>query len=328
MRRAFCTFSKQFQVLLLALGCVLHAHAADDYPSASRPIRIVMPFAAGGSGDVVARLLAQKMGENMKATIIVDNKGGAGGSLGAMDVAKAAPDGYNLLMGTSSTHGINPAIYSSLKYDAYKDFSFISPVALSEYALVVPAASPFRTVADLVNASKTQPIRYSSSGNGTTSHLAAALLATRTGADFVHVPYKSSPQALTDLIGGQVDFHITNTAAVVPYEQTGKLRILATTAKQRAAVTKNVPTMVESGVKDYEIIGWWALFAPANTPAAILDRLNLEVQKALADPALREKMTSIGADPFYLSRKDTQTFIAGELHKFKAIVDAAGAKID
>ena len=328
MRQRTRVLAAGLGVLLIATGGLRAAHA-QDYPSPAKPIRIVMPFAAGGSGDVVARLLAQKMGDNMKTPIIIDNKGGAGGSLGAMDIAKSPPDGYNLLMGTSSTHGINPAIYSSLKYDAYKDFTFISPVALSEYALVVPADSPYHSVAELVAAAKAgKDIRYSSSGNGTTSHLAAALFATRTGANFIHIPYKSSPQALTDLIGGQVDFHITNTSAVLPYEQTGKLHILATTAKQRAEVTKNVPTMIEAGVKDYEVIGWWAMFAPAGTPAPILDRLNLEMKKALADPVLKEKMSSIGADPFYLSRADTQAFIAAELKKFKAIVDAAGAKID
>lgn len=328
MRQRIRALAAGLGALALAAGVLPTAHA-EEYPNPSKPIRIVMPFAAGGSGDVLARLLAQKMGDNMKATVIVDNKGGAGGSLGAMDIAKSAPDGYNLLMGTSSTHGINPAIYSSLKYDAYKDFSFISPVALSEYALVVPTDSPYKSVGELVAAARQgKDIRYSSSGNGTTSHLAAALFASRSGANFTHIPYKSSPQALTDLIGGQVDFHITNTSAVIPYEQTGKLKILATSARQRAAVTKNVPTMIEAGVKDYEVIGWWAMFAPAGTPAPVLDRLNLEMKKALADPALKEKMSSIGADPFYLSRADTQAFIAAELKKFKAIVDTAGAKID
>lgn len=178
---------------LLSIGAVTLplAHAADPYPV--RPIRVVMPFSAGGPGDALARLLTQKMADNMKATFIVDNKPGAGGSIGAMDVAKSPPDGYSILMGTSSTHGINPAIYSSLRYDAMKDFAPITTVALSEYALVVPANSPYKSVAELVAASKTSPLKYASSGNGTTSHLGAALLEARTQAGLIHIPYKSSP---------------------------------------------------------------------------------------------------------------------------------------
>lgn len=317
------TFFKGLLASSFALALTVHAQ---DYPN--RPIRIVVPFVAGGATDILARLLGERMGQSMRQPFVVENKAGAGGTVATSEVAKAPADGYTLLMATSSTHGINPAVYKSLKYDALKDFAPISTVALSEYALVVPASSPYRSVAELLQGNAKKQLSFASNGNGTTSHLASALFAIRTGTEFIHVPYKASSPAMTDLMGGQVDFLIDNTSTALQNATSGRLRILATTGRERAAASKDVPTMRESGVKDFEVTGWWALMAPAGTPPSIVERLYKEVQKAVADPEAQKRMSSMGNDPMIKSPAETRAFIETEMKKFKTIATAIQLQLD
>ncbi len=313
--------------LLLALGLSIGTAAcAADYPA--KPIRMIVANTAGGASDILARLISGPMSDSMGVPVIVENKPGAGQTIGTAEVARAQPDGYTILLATSSSHAINPAVYKNLPYDALKDFSPVTTLALSEYALVVPSSAPHKTVADLVASNKSKQLTFASNGNGTTSHLASALLAIRSGQEFIHVPYRSSSPAMTDLMGGQVDFLIDNTATAVQNAQTGKLRILATSGAQRAAITKDIPTMQEAGVPDYEVTGWWAVLAPAGTPKDIVERLNKEVAKAVAVPSVKETMSGMGNDPVIKSPEETLAFIQGEMKKYGDIAKAINLQID
>lgn len=315
------------RVALMAavLAVSLPSHA-DNFPS--KPIRFVVPFAPGGASDVLARLVGQHMGQSMKQSIVVDNKLGAGGSIATAEVARSAPDGYTILMATSSTHGINPAIYKKLPYDAVKDFAPITTLTLSDYALVVPATSPYKTIQELIAGNKRKQLSYASNGTGTTSHLASALLGIRAGTEFMHIPYKASTPAMTDLMGGQVDFLIDNTSTAQQNLPTGKLRILATTGKQRGESSKNIPTMLESGVPDYEVVGWWAFLAPAGTPKAVVDRLHDEFAKAVEVPEVKARMVSMGYPPLIKTPAETASFISSEMDKFKRIAQAINLQLD
>lgn len=310
----------------IALCAAMAGNALAAYPD--HPIRMVLPYVAGGNTDVLARLLAERMGRSLKQSIVVDNKPGAGGSIATAEVARSKPDGYTILLGTSSTQAINPAVYPKLPYDAVKDFSPIGMVALSEYALAVPASSPYRTIEDLLRRGKQQPLRYASNGNGTTSHLASALLTMKAGLNATHIPYKGSTPAMTDLMGGQVDFLIDNTSTVLTQLPSGKIRLLATTGSKRADVTKNVPTLREAGLKDYEIIGWWVLEAPAGTPASIIDTLHKELALAMEDPEMRKRLDQLGMPPYVLTPEKTTEFIKADLAKFKGIAKAINLSLD
>jgi tripartite-type tricarboxylate transporter receptor subunit TctC len=300
--------------------------AAEDYPA--RPVRVVIPFTPGGGSDSLGRLVAQKLSESFKQQFIVENKPGAGGSIGTREVASAAPDGYTLLIGTSSTHGINPWIYPNLGYDALKDFAQVSMLATTEYSLSVPASLPVKSVAELIKLGQSTPTNYASSGNGTTSHLAAALFASYSKAPFVHVPYKSSAPGLTDLLGGQVAFMFDNVSVHLPHAQSGKLRILATSGTQRTRVTPTVPTLIESGIAGYEMVGWFCVLAPAGTPPTILDKLNRAISKLLAEPEVAGKLRMVGNEPFAASPDETRAYIAKQLAQYRKVVEAAGAKVE
>jgi tripartite-type tricarboxylate transporter receptor subunit TctC len=312
---------------LLCMSATL-AQAQDSFPH--RPIRIVVPFTAGGATDVIARLVAHKMSEGLKQPVMVENKPGAGGSLSSREVARSEPDGYTLLLGTSSTHGINPWVYTKLGYDVEKDFAPITILATTEYALAVNPASPAKSMGDLLKIAKAQaqtPMAYGSAGMGTTSHLAASLLGTLSKTPFNHVPYKGGDPARNDLLGGQVPFIFDNVSTLLPYAASGKLRILATTGLTRAAVTKDYPAMAET-VPSYEIIGWFALLAPAGTPQPIIDTLNREAVKALNLADVQERLRAIGNEPSPMSPAQTKSFIAAQLKQFKGMVEMAGARVD
>ena len=315
-----------YAAVLFAFASALHA-ADEVYPS--RRITLIIPFGAGGATDFLGRLLAQKMSASMGQPFVVENRPGAGGSIGSLEVARAPANGYTLLLGTSSTHGINPWIYK-LPYDVAKDFAPISMIATTEYALSVnPKFNPgITTIKDLLNLGKSRPTTYASTGNGTTSHLGAALFAKITKTDFVHVPYKSQAPAQIDLLSGQVDFMVDNVSTVLPQAKADKLRILATTGRTRTTVTSEVPTMIEAGVADYEIVGWFVLLAPAGTPDAVVNVLNAEAVKALNLPDVRERMLADGNNSFPASAAVTKAYLASQLAKFKAVVDAAGARVD
>lgn len=312
-------------LLAVALTACASAQAA-KYPD--KPITIVVANTPGGASDILARLISQPMSQDMGVPVIVENRPGAGQTIGTAEVARAAPDGYTILLATSSSHAINPAVYKKLPYDASKDFSPITTLALSEYALAVPISSPYKSVAELLQGNKRQELRFGSNGSGTTSHLASELFAMRMGTKFLHIPYRSSAQAETDLLGGQIDFLIDNTSTVLQNAQTGKLRVLATTGAKRADISKDFPTMQESGVPDYEVTGWWTVLAPAGTPRPIVDQLNAEIAKIVARPDVKERMERMGNNPVIKSPEETRKFIDEEMKKYADIAKAIHLSID
>ncbi len=296
----------------------------------TRSIKIVIPFGAGGGTDVIGRFLAQKLTENLGQTVVVDNRPGAGGSLGSAEVARAPADGYTILLGSSSTHGINPGMYAKLPYDPLKDFEPIGLIATNLFVMSVPNDSPVKTVADLVRLSQASPGQYdyASSGNGTTSHLAAALFVHMSGAKLTHIPYKSNVPGLTDLMAGRVAMMFDNITAMQRQISAGMIRPIATTGLKRNVALKDVPTLDESGVKGYDLQGWFCFLAPAGTPIDIVTRLNQALVKVIAMPEVTEKLIAFGADPETSTPQELKNLIASEIIKYKKIIDIAGAKVE
>jgi len=296
----------------------------------TRSIKIVIPFGAGGGTDVIGRFLAQKLTENLGQTVVVDNRPGAGGSLGSAEVARAPADGYTILLGSSSTHGINPGMYAKLPYDPLKDFEPIGLIATNLFVMSVPNDSPVKTVADLVRLSQASPGQYdyASSGNGTTSHLAAALFVHMSGAKLTHIPYKSNVPGLTDLMAGRVAMMFDNITAMQRQISAGMIRPIATTGLKRNVALKDVPTLDESGVKGYDLQGWFCFLAPAGTPIDIVTRLNQALVKVIAIPEVTEKLIAFGADPETSTPQELKNLIASEIIKYKKIIDIAGAKVE
>ena len=327
------SLARNIATALLATVCtgfLCASASAQTTPWPSRPIKMVIPFGAGGGTDVIGRFLAQKFSEGLGQTVVVETRPGAGGSLGSAEVARAPADGYTILLGSSSTHGINPGMYAKLPYDPLKDFEPIGLIATNLFVMSVPKDSPVKTVADLVRLSQAAPGQYdyASSGNGTTSHLAAALFVSMSGAKLTHIPYKSNVPGLTDLMAGRVAMMFDNITAMQRQISAGTIRPLATTGLKRNAVLQDVPTLDEAGVKGYDLRGWFCLLAPAGTPAAIVNRLNQELVRVIALPEVSEKLVSLGADPETSSPKELQTLIAAEIIKYKKIIDLAGAKVE
>lgn len=277
--------------LCVALGVPLAA-IAQDYPG--KAVRLVVAYPPGGAVDQVARLLAERLTASLGQTVIIDNKAGAGGLIGSDVVAKAAPDGYTLLLGTVSSHAIAPSVYRKMPYDPVADFAPISLVALTPYIITVNANVPARTLAELIALAKAKPdtLNFGSSGNGTTPHLAGELFNTMAGTRINHVPYKGSAPMVNDLLGGQVQVAFDNT--VIPNIKAGKLRGLAVTGPARLAAVPDIPTAVEAGLPGYEAVGWMGLYAPKGTPAPIVARLAADTAKAMALPEVREKLNAMG----------------------------------
>ena len=302
--------------------------ASSDYPS--KKISIVVPFAAGGAADLLARLVADKMTASMGQVVVVENRPGGGGSIGSAEVARAAPDGYTLLLGTSSTHGINPWVFK-LPYEVRRDFTPVTTLGFTDYALTInPKTHPgVSSVSELLRlSSANKPLAYATMGNGTTSHLASALLSKKTNTPLTHVPYKAQSQAQTDLLGGRVDFFIDNLSSVIPQAKAGSLKILATTGPNRSAAALGAPTVAEQGVPGYEIVGWFALFVPAGTPEPVVAKLNAEVSKAMQNADVRARLATVDIRPVLMSPAESGTFITSQLANFRALVEMAGAKAE
>lgn len=314
--------------VVLVLGFIFASQAADE-PFPTRRITLIVPFGSGGATDQIGRLLAQKMSAGLNQPVVVENRPGAGGSIGSLEVARAQANGYTLLLGTSSTHGINPWIYK-LPYSVIKDFSPVSMLATTEYAVSInPKIHPtINSIQQLTQLARSRQITYGSAGNGTTSHLGGALYTKLSETNFVHVPYKTPASVLTDLLGGQVDFTVDNVSTVLPHIKTGKLRALATTGKTRESVLAGTPTMQESGVPGYELVGWFVLLAPTGTPEAVINRLNAEAVKALNQPDMREKLLADGNKPMPSTPNEAKSYLDAQLSQFKLAVDAADAKIE
>ena len=324
--------------LAAALAAVLApSGAAAQAAWPSKAVRIVVPFAAGGTTDILARSLAPELQKAFGQPFVVDNKPGAGGNTGAADVAKSAPDGYTLLMATVGTHAINAALYPKMPFDPVKDFAPITLMAGVPNVFVInPALAAkygINTVADFIKVAKANPGKFNmaSSGNGTSIHLSGELFKSMSGTYMVHFPYRGSGPALIDLIGGSMDLMFDNLPSALPQIKAGKLKGLAVTSARRSDAIPELPTIAEAGgaaLKGYEASSWFGLMAPAGTPPEIVARLQQETAKALGNPALKERLQAQGAIPSGISSADFVAFIAAETRKWAAVVKASGAKVD
>ncbi|MFC5066866.1 Bug family tripartite tricarboxylate transporter substrate binding protein [Flaviflagellibacter deserti] len=313
---------------LAAIASLLAIPAeAQTFPT--RAITLIIPFPAGGSTDLVGRLVAEKMSTLLGQQVVVDNRGGAGGNIGSAAVAKAEPDGYTILMGTVATHALNPALYTKMPYDAAKDFAPISLLVTVPNVLVVHPSVPANNVKELIDLVKKEPGKYSyaSSGNGTPLHLSGELFKSLAGVDIVHVPYKGAGPALIDVLGGQVPIMFDNLPSSTQHIKDGKLKGLGVTTKERSAVFPDMPAIAET-LPGYETYTWNALFAPAKTPADVVARLNDAANKAIADPKVKAKLAEFSATTVGSTPEELQKHVEAELAKWAPIVKASGAKVD
>jgi len=312
---------------LLAAG-IAPVAAQETFPS--KPLRFVVPFPPGGATDIIARDLGARLADAWRQQVVIDNRGGANGIIGTEIVARARPDGYTLVMGSAGTHSMNPGLYSKLGYDARKDFVAVALGANLTNLLVVHASLPARTVQELIALSKSKPgsVKYASTGNGSAQHLSAELLKAMTGADLTHVQYKGAGAFLIDVAGGQVEMSITALTATLPFVQTGKMRALGVASSTRSPALPDVPTIAESGVPGYESNNWVGLFAPAGTPAAIVNRLNAEIVRIQTSADMKARLLSQGGDYAPLSAAQFGAFQAAEIAKWGKVIRAIGAKLD
>ena len=309
-------------LLILLASCAL----AQDYPN--RPVRLIVTVPPGGAADFIARLVGGKLGDALGQPVLVENRGGAGGTIAADAVAKAAPDGYTLLQNSITTHGVGPHLYSKLPYDPVKDFSAVSGLALLPLIMAVNAELPARTVNDVVALAKKENLNFASSGNGGAPHMAAELFKSVTGAPITHVPYKGSGPAVADLVGGRVQIMFDAAPSLIAHIRAGKLRVLAAASAERNRLLPEVPTFAELGHPRVAVSLWYGLLAPAATPAAIVTRLNAEVAKILQSADVREKLAAQGAEPMPGTPQAFASFMREEMAKWAPVVKQAGVKLD
>lgn len=327
--RFFHFVSGAVGALLAAVFLIGQAHA-QPYPS--RPVKVIVPFGAGSASDITARLLSEKLGESMGANFVVENRTGAGGNIGTDAVAKADPDGYTLSYTAIGPLAINKTLFSKMPYDPETDLEPISLFAVLPNLLVVnPSKIPVKNVQEFIAYAKAHPgeVNYSSIGNGSSQHLAAVQLELATGIKMKHVPYRGGPQMMTDLIKGEVPVTFQNIPTVLGPLGTGQIKVLAITTAKRNKVLPDIPTMQEEGVKNFDSSAWFGFLAPKGTPVAILDKLNAETVKVLADSNVSKRMIEIGAEPSPMSRAQFKAFIAAEVVKWRKVIEDAGVpKID
>ena len=312
----------------LCVLCVSGLALAQPYPT--KPIRFVVPYPAGGPLDTVARLLGQKVAEGTKQPVIVDNKPGAGGNIGADAVAKSPPDGYTILMGAVATHAINPTLYASIPYDPVKDFIPVTQVASTPNVLVVNPSVPASNVREFIAYAKSNPgkLNFGSGSPGSAGHLAGELFKTMAGVEMTHVPYKGAAPAMNDLIGGQIQLMFDNLASSLGQVRAGRIKALAVTTAKRTALAPELPTVAESGLPGFDISTWFGIFVPAGTPREAVDRLHAEFTRALAAPDVREKMLALGAEPVGNRPEEFAAYIRAEADKYARVIKASGARAD
>ena len=301
---------------------------AQAYPA--KPIKLVVPFPPGGPLDLAGRAIGQKLQEAWGQPVVIENRPGAGGNIGADAVAKSAPDGYTLVMGALSTHAVNPHLFAKMPYDALKDFAPVTLVAVTPNVLVLNPAVPAANVRELVALAKASPgkLSFASGSNGSAGHLAGELFKTLAGIDIVHVPYKGGAPAMQDLLGGQVQFMFDNLANSTAQLKAGKLKAFAVTTARRSAFAPELPTMAEAGVPGFDISTWYGILAPAGTPPDIVKKLNAEIVRILATEDIRDKLKAQGAEPSPTSPEEFAAFIRAEWTKYAKIVKDSGAKVD
>ena len=306
-----------------AIACASAAFASGDYPA--RPIRMVVPFAAGGVSDITARVLTAKMQESLGQRLIVDNRGGAGGMIGTDIVAKAAPDGYTIVLASNGTHAVVPHLYKKVPYDPIRDFAPVGMVSIAPQVLAVNKDLPIKSVKDLIAYAKTKPgaLTYGSSGNGSTGHISAEMLAAMGGVQLTHVPYKSASAAYPDVFAGRVTMVFDSPMSMTQHLKADRLRALAVTTPRRTASMPELPTMSEAGLNGYSMALWIGVFAPAATPPAIVARLNKELNRALGTQDVREQMAQQGAEVVTGTPGDLLAAVKGDLKRVGEIVKAA-----
>lgn len=324
-------FKKLMQMLVGALSLSILAGAgnaaAADYPG--KPVRLLVGYSAGGATDVIARLVAQKLSTQMGQQFIVENKPGANGNIAAELVARAVPDGLTLYV-AAINNTINASLYNNLSFNFERDFAPVSLIATVPNILVVHPSVPAKNVKEFIEFAKKKPgeINFASSGSGSSIHMSGELFKMMTGVDMLHVPYKGSAPAVTDLLGGRVQAMFDNAPSALPNVQNGRLRALAITSAKRSEALPDLPTMIEAGLPGYEVNSWFALVAPANTPREIVARLNEEVNKALRNPDVRASLAKLGADPSGSTPEQLRTFISSETARWAKVVKTSGAKVD
>ncbi len=321
------TLSRRAFIAAAAAGTVAGpAWSEDKWPS--KPINYIVPFPAGGTTDILARLIAQKLGPALDTAVIIENKGGAGGSVGSEVAARAAPDGYTIVGGTISSHAINVSLYPKIGYDPVKSFVPITLIGTNPTVLVVNQASPYKTLADVIAAAKAgKHLTSASAGSGTSQHLSLELLKSKAGIDITHIPYKGSGPAIQDTIAGQVDMMFDTTVVAGPHIESGRLRALAVTSAKRLPTMPNVPTVAET-VPGYEVISWQAIFAPAGTPEPIVVRLHNEIAKILREPEIQERIAKLGMQGADLSTEQIAAFQRAEVAKWAAVIKSAHIKVE
>ncbi len=325
MRRVLCA---AMLVAASFIATVIQAAQRFDYPT--RPVRLIVPFATGGSVDISSRILAGPLSEILGQQIVVDNRAGASGSIGANMVAKAAPDGYTLLAGSSGSVTANRAVYSKLPYDSLRDFVPISMINVTPMVVVTYAGLPVTSIRDLIELARTQPgkVTVASAGIGSSNHLALELFQSMVGAKYLHVPYKGTGAAYTDLIGGQVQVMFDQIASSIGHIHNSKLRALAVTSMNRSTVLPNIPTLDESGVKGYDAASFTGILAPAGTPQGIVNRLYEAVVKAARLPAVTERFRELAADPKTTTQQEFAQFMRDDIAKWQKVAQMANIKLD
>jgi tripartite-type tricarboxylate transporter receptor subunit TctC len=290
------------------------------------PVRMIVPFGAGGTADILARLVADRLHVSLGQPVVVENRPGAGGNIGAAAVAHATADGYTLLLSGSPTHSVGPHLFKQLSYDPMRDVPPVAMIAAGPNLLVVNSSSPVKSLKELIEAAKRKPggLTYSSAGIGTSGHLAAELLKKAAGMEARHVPFKSGPEAVTAVVAGQIDFMFFTVPPLLAQVKSGKLRALAITSLTRGKLVPEIPTVVESGYPGFEALGWYAVFAPRNTPKSITGRLSAEIEKIVSAPEVQQKLPALGVEPKYLNAAQLTDFIKAESARLGALIRDAG----
>jgi len=302
--------------------------AAEVYPN--KPVRLVVPFGAGGTGDILARVIGQHLSTGLGQQVVIDNRPGAGGNIGADVVAKAAPDGYTLLLAANSTHGANVSLYKKMPFDPVKDFAPVTLLASVSNLLLVHPSVPANSIKELIALAKSKPgqLNFASSGNGTSTHLAGELFKSMAGVDIVHIPYKSGAPAVTDLLSGHVTMLFNSTLAVLPHVKAGKLKALGISSVHRSPVLPEMPTIAESGLPGFEVTAWFGILAPAGTPKEIIHRLHAEIVKVLRLPEVKARLSDQGAEPVGNTPERFAAYIQAEIAKWAEVVKVSGARLD
>ncbi len=324
------TFLRRLTVLAALASFVfaplVQAQQAAAWPN--KPLRLIVPFPPGGSADILGRLIGQKLSEGLEQPVVIDNRPGGGTAIGAQALARSPADGYSLMIGTVSSHAINPAVNPKLPFDPVKDFTPISLVAAIPFAMLVHPSVPAKSVAEFITYSRERPgkLDYGSAGAGTSNHLAGELFEAMTGAHLVHIPYRGSAPALQDLLAGRLALMFDLVLTAAPHVRAGSVRALAVTGARRSAVLPELPTVAEAGLPGYEVSAWFGIFAPAGVPRPIVERLNAEIVKAMAAPDLRQRLVSLGADPLTSSPEEFAAYLKAEIAKWAKVVKDAGVK--